>query len=1522
MNLKKLTGLLSASLIAMSVPAGAQTVFGLDAAKRGPAIGPLHYGIFYEEINYGGDGGLYAELVANRSFENNSAKAENWLSSANAEMQIVRSDLNSAQVYGLQANFTEPGAYIANEGFWGIGAVEGTTYTLSFWVKAPAGYSATMQASLTSVAGAQLGSADIALNGNGKWQKYTAQITATGTNAKAQLRLSPDKAGILLFDMVSLFPPTYKNRENGCRIDLAEKLEALKPAFVRFPGGCFVEGTMRDGSRNRFEWKKSIGPIEMRPGHQNVNWGYRVTDGLGMHELLQLSEDLGAEPLFVTNIGLGHGWSQPYDQLEEFIQEALDVIEYCNGDVTTPWGAKRAANGHPEPFNLRLIEIGNENYQANVSEQSDHYAERYIQFYNAIKAKYPDVLVIGNVESWGTDTPSWRNSHPVDAVDEHYYRNPDWFKSMYNKYDGYDRRGPKVYVGEYAVTQNFGTYGNLEAALGEAIYMLGMERNSDMVVMNSYAPIFTNENVRGWMPDMIRFNSARSYGTPSYHVQQLMPNNVGKVNLRYTESGNMATTGHKIGFSTWSTTAQYDNVKVTDLDGNPVFGYDFAETSADWKLSTGWKIENGVLSQTNGSQQGIIVYATPDAPDSFIYEFDATKISGAEGFLVAFNYGSTSNYTWWNIAGWGNTQHAIEHCVNGTKSTLATAAGSIETGRTYHGKIKLDGTHLQCWLDGNLVHDVNLPVERKVYTSATIDDATGTVYFKTVNYGRTSVPVQLDLSNCTLQSAESTILHAGSRTAENTPNMPEYVKPKAGTVTVDGQKISFNAPANSFTIVRAKVTDIQTPVGDSMNPEAVAAAKAELAPLARLLGNLHASATLPSSTASGCSISWNLKPGSQGISVNSGAWASRLDVEPAHRDNAVAAGTLVASLTDASGATGTVELPVTLAASDNMYGYLYCFMNSTKEITNFALGTKEDKGKKYDVILGGREIFDTYKAAGIEHGTRDAYICRGQNPDQYLMATTDMCNATSHVWNNYGLNIHRSADLMHWDSETFDFRRGKSIFSDPEATTDIYKTDAEYSRITRVWAPQIIWDPAAFGGQGAYLVYYSVLSGNSGDNHDRIVYSYADRDFKTLTQPRLFYDPGYSVIDADIVYNEYDKLYHMWIKREGANGAERGIYELTASTLVGAQWTPTNHITNEGSELTEGSSTIRRIDEDVYNVYYMRYSGGSAYKVCETDHEGQHVTSSANLEGTGAFQHGSFMTLTEDEYKMLDLWNTLDARINWAKTITGTDIFNAPIAEAQTAMQQNRSVATLLTAMTAALQQLDLAYQQYVQQVANSANGDITSLIANNDFSAQGGWNGSSPVIRDGVGEFFNTTFDTWQELSGMPAGTYTLTCSGFYRNGGREALDSHNLGTDTILAALYMNNSEQPLMSLYDASAPYTGNPYTYPDDMASANRAFNTDKAYAENNVTVELRNPGTLRIGLRKTTAWGNDWTCFDNFKLHYSSAISGIQSTDADNRPVNVYNAQGVCIRTNADPRTAVKNLPAGIYIVGNRKVAVK
>lgn len=814
-------GLWAAALFSSTLLATAQPVLTFSSSKRGPLLGDLHYGIFYEEINHGGDRGLYAELIRNRSFEDNTNNPDCWWGLGAATFEMVHNGLlNSAQGSALKLNINEYNAGIRNEGFWGMNIRQGEEYTLTFWAKTDGNYSGKMWAELQNDGFENLGRTEFPITLTSQWKKYEVKITATGSNQKGWLALKGLEPMTVYLDMVSLMPPTYKDRPNGCRKDLAEMLANLKPSFVRFPGGCYIEGTWRDEQTNRFEWKKTVGPIETRPGHFNVNWGYRVSDGLGFHELLQFTEDIGAEPLFVCNIGLGHGWMQPYDQLNDYIREALDAIEYCNGDVTTPYGKLRAENGHPAPFNLRLLEIGNENYNfipEGYGDQSDHYAERYAAFYKAIKAKYPDMILIGNVESWGTDDPSWRNGNPVEMVDEHYYRSTEWFKRQYNKYDNYSRDGYKVYAGEYAVTSDFGAWGNLNAALGEAIYMAGMERNSDICRMASYAPIFCNENhAYPWMPDMIRFNSYSAFGTPSYYVQKLMASNVGHQNITWQEENNTTDIlNTSIGLSSWGTNVSYDNLSIVNNAGDTLYQTDFSnpdDYARHWTPNGGnWTIEQGTLQQTSLTMYGDCNVCNIPTGDNCTIELDATKTSGEEGFLIAFSYNDPKNYIWWNLGGWGNTKHAIEQCTDGVKSTLASTDGNLKTGQTYHLKIVKAGGQVFCYIDGTLCHQIALENPRKVYTCAALNKAEDELIVKLINPSHSVQSTTFRLSDFkTNGDATADILTSASCYDENIMQNQQNVYPTTSTVNLgnDPQSFVYDIPAYSLVVMRIPVAQV------------------------------------------------------------------------------------------------------------------------------------------------------------------------------------------------------------------------------------------------------------------------------------------------------------------------------------------------------------------------------------------------------------------------------------------------------------------------------------------------------------------------------------------------------------------------------------------------------------------------------------------------------------------------------------------------------------------------------------------
>ena len=828
------------TFMAATCAANAQVVINVDALQKGPEISPTHYGIFYEDINHAADGGLYAELIRNRSFEDdtmpqgnrrrgrdNSATSgiSNWFAIGGANISLTQQNLlNNVQHNALDLRITSPGDGVRNEGFWGMNAVADQKYQLTFFAKSEQGYKGTLKAQLVSAGGTELGSVSVKVNASGKWKKYTATITAKANDPKAQFALTGDKAGQLQLDVVSLFPPTFKNRPNGMRPDLAQMLADMHPRFMRFPGGCFVEG--QNSPDNAFRWKRTIGPIEEREGHLNVNWGYRTSDGIGFHEYLQLAEDIGAKPLFVVNVGIWHGGCDPYDKIDSWIQECLDALEYANGDITTTYGKLRAKNGHPEPFGLEFIEIGNENYNFNMennSDQSDHYPERYIQFYNAIKAKYPYVKCIGNVESWSTDNPSWRNSYPVDMVDEHYYRNPRWFADRFNKYDSYPRNQHKVYVGEYAVTSQFGDIGNLNAALGEAVYMMGMENNSDVVVMNSYAPIFVNENDARWRPDMIRFNSHQSMGTPSYYVQKLFPNNIGTRVLKTECTWNLTKPQPEsaeakpvsVGLGTWSTVVHYRNPIVV-IDGKDKMDmlYDFSK----WQSISGqWDTKDGEFIQRSSQQPAISVNPLQiEANKKYTFKVQAMKESGDEGFLVLVGYTDSKNYQWYNIGGWNNTLNNVEQTDGGGKTTIARDKRfKVENNRWYDIQVDVDGDSLHCYINGNL--DFACKRQKKgnmegVYATTTIDESQKVMYVKVVNVGEGSAPGTLNLKNCKVDTATTnavtlTRLASTNGTDENTLDNPKAIYPQIISIAPasTGETVQFDVAPFSVNILKIKL---------------------------------------------------------------------------------------------------------------------------------------------------------------------------------------------------------------------------------------------------------------------------------------------------------------------------------------------------------------------------------------------------------------------------------------------------------------------------------------------------------------------------------------------------------------------------------------------------------------------------------------------------------------------------------------------------------------------------------------------
>lgn len=531
----------------------------IDAARPTGKVSPMHYGLMTEELNHAYDGGLYAELVRNRAFLDDARTPVHWSPVAPggghdaAPAATITLDkvqpLNSVIPVSLRLDVAtaspDAPAGVANGGYWGIPVKPNTRYRASFYAKAAPGFTGLVRLAIESDDGATVYAKGAVPRLTGEWKQYTATLrtgnVAPTTKARFSLRL--ERPGTVWLGLVSLFPPTWKNRPNGLRPDLMQMLVDLKPAFLRFPGGNYLEGST---IATRFDWKKTLGPLTERPGHPGP-WGYRSSDGMGLMEFLLWCEDMGAEPLLGVYAGysLGGEYVKPGPDLAPYVQDALDEIEYVTGPVSTTWGARRAKDGHPAPFKLRYVEIGNEDF----FDRSGSYDGRFAQFYDAIKAKYPHLKVISSV---GFEQPKEKRVHSrmPDVVDEHYYRSADQFIRMApGHYERYERKAPEIFVGEWAAHEEIVPWDprsrvlpptpSMKAALGDAAFMTAMERNSDLVVMQCYAPLLVNVNPGGrqWRPNLIGYDALRSFGSPSYYAFQMFSRNVGDTILKATMTG-------------------------------------------------------------------------------------------------------------------------------------------------------------------------------------------------------------------------------------------------------------------------------------------------------------------------------------------------------------------------------------------------------------------------------------------------------------------------------------------------------------------------------------------------------------------------------------------------------------------------------------------------------------------------------------------------------------------------------------------------------------------------------------------------------------------------------------------------------------------------------------------------------------------------------------------------------------------------------------------------------------------------
>jgi len=765
--------------------------------QPGHTISPTLFGIFFEDINLSADGGMYPELVRNRSFED-ADTLQNWKfisTDSKSTASITTADVQARPPVPPLKPFNRKSLCIMangsfkleNVGYWGMNIVQGNRYSFKAAARSTDGYTATLNIKIVGADGQELASGQIQEFG-GLWKYYSLNLIASGSDPKAHLEISGEGSGKLYIDMVSLLPvQTWKN--HGLRTDLSEALDALHPKFLRFPGGCWVEG---DDFAHMNHWKNTIGNIDDRTPLWNI-WGYNATQGLGYHEYLQLAEDLGAAPLFCINVGMSHKEIIPLDQIGQWVQDALDAIEYANGPVTSVWGSLRAKNGHPKPFNLKYMEIGNENGQT-------PYAERWALIAKAIQEKYPQVKLVAN---------EWAGSHPHDPnpeiIDEHYYDNPDWFIWNSNKYDSYDRKGPKIFIGEYAVTSGTGK-GNLRGAVGEAAWMTGMERNSDIVVMGSYAPLLCNFNHKAWPVNLINFDSYHWYGLPSYYVQEMFANNQGTITLpvKIENAPNIKPpySSGRIGLGTWLNAAEFKDLKVTTPDGRILYKNEFSTNIDDWKkIGQGqWSVQDGVLSQS-AIAQNVTAFVGDTSWTDYTIALKARKLSGENGFQIYFHCKNVYQRIRWDIGGYGNSTNLMDMGL-----TSVSMPSNIEIGRWYDIKIVIRGTNVKGYLDGKLfqeVGDVRMAV-KSLCASAARDDKSGDIIVKVVNASSESLQTKLDLRGAgkLLGSGKAIVLSSESPEDENTLEEPTKVSPKTEPLIISGNTITRSFPGNSLTIIR------------------------------------------------------------------------------------------------------------------------------------------------------------------------------------------------------------------------------------------------------------------------------------------------------------------------------------------------------------------------------------------------------------------------------------------------------------------------------------------------------------------------------------------------------------------------------------------------------------------------------------------------------------------------------------------------------------------------------------------------
>lgn len=754
------------------------------------------YGLFFEDINHAADGGLYAELVQNRSFEYCEIDRAQyhaltaWKKSADAVWEVcTEAPLNEENTHYLRVQAKKDDV-IWNQGYnTGICVESGKLYDFSVFMKMAAGETSTGSGcvAVSVVDGGEAVCEEVLIPiENSQWKKYEAVLTAKKTTYCGRLQLRFEE-GTYELDMVSLFPQdTFMGRKNGLRKDIAEALQEMKPKFMRFPGGCLThDGSLNDHDRNSmYRWERTIGAVEERPSWRN-NWGYNQTLGLGFYEYFCFCEDIGAKPLPVLPGGFNphKGVGVPMSELGAWVQEALDLIEFANGGTDTKWGSIRARLGHEAPFGLEYLGIGNE-------EIGEGFFERYPYFHRAIREKYPEIKIINTAGPFAVGEgyeAGWSSAkqYGSDLVDEHYYSSPEWFLANMHHYEDYDADGPKVFLGEYASCGN--TYYN---ALAEAAYMTHLER-SKAVALACYAPMLCNVDYVNWQPDMLWFNNHEIMKTPNYYVQKLFMTNQGTDAVKF-EMENLD-----------EIIALNDGENIVGqivIEGNDVAGriWDVAVTDKE----TG-KVVTVPDFAVEKAAPGKDMHVLADiASKSYSCEFSFRRSEGRKGLKIFFGRMDDKNHLQWEFGGWDNWDCNISSVVNGRGSVISHRIFHVEDIE-YRLRFEVEGRRIRTYVNGVLYNDTvdRLPELEELYVTASVDKEQNRTIVKAVNLTGEAKTVELQLHGAQRSKAVITTLSDCKLTDGNSFENKECVVPKEATAVVAGNVFTYEFKPHSVTVL-------------------------------------------------------------------------------------------------------------------------------------------------------------------------------------------------------------------------------------------------------------------------------------------------------------------------------------------------------------------------------------------------------------------------------------------------------------------------------------------------------------------------------------------------------------------------------------------------------------------------------------------------------------------------------------------------------------------------------------------------